>query len=51
MPASFIDSTSRLAHHLTRFEGNISPDERFRRRELGTAADRPRRIHYERLVT
>ncbi|HEX5588861.1 MAG TPA: energy-dependent translational throttle protein EttA [Candidatus Limnocylindrales bacterium] len=32
------------------FEGNVSDYEAFRHRELGTAADQPRRIRYKRLV-
>ena len=32
------------------FEGNVSDYEAFRHRELGTAADQPRRIRYRRLV-
>ncbi len=32
------------------FEGNISDYEAFRHKELGTAADQPRRIKYKRLV-
>jgi ATPase subunit of ABC transporter with duplicated ATPase domains len=32
------------------FEGNLSDYEAFRHRELGTAADQPRRIRYKRLV-
>jgi ATP-binding cassette ChvD family protein len=32
------------------FEGNVSDYEAFRHRELGTAADQPRRIKYKRLV-
>jgi ATP-binding cassette ChvD family protein len=32
------------------FEGNVSDYEAFRHKELGTAADQPRRIRYKRLV-
>jgi ATPase subunit of ABC transporter with duplicated ATPase domains len=32
------------------FEGNVSDYEAFRHRELGTAADQPRRIRYKRLA-
>jgi sulfate-transporting ATPase len=32
------------------FEGNVSDYEAFRHKELGTAADQPRRIKYKRLV-
>src|SRR3954451_9130058 len=32
------------------FEGNVSEYEAFRRKELGTAAEQPRRIRYKRLV-
>jgi len=32
------------------FEGNVSDYEAFRHKELGTAADEPRRIRYKRLV-
>jgi ATPase subunit of ABC transporter with duplicated ATPase domains len=32
------------------FEGNVSDYEEFRHKELGTAADQPRRIRYKRLV-
>ena len=32
------------------FEGNLSDYEAFRHKELGTAADQPRRIRYKRLV-
>src|SRR6187397_1036226 len=32
------------------FEGNVSDNEAFRRKELGTAADQPHRIRYKRLV-
>jgi ATPase subunit of ABC transporter with duplicated ATPase domains len=32
------------------FEGNVSDYEEFRHKELGTAADQPRRIKYKRLV-
>jgi sulfate-transporting ATPase len=32
------------------FEGNVSDYEAFRHRELGTAADQPRRIRYKRLT-
>src|SRR5262245_57441318 len=32
------------------FEGNVSDYETFRRKEMGTAAEQPRRIRYKRLV-
>ena len=32
------------------FEGNVSDYEAFRHKELGTAADQPRRLRYKRLV-
>ena len=32
------------------FEGNVTDYEAFRHKELGTAADQPRRIRYKRLV-
>jgi ATP-binding cassette ChvD family protein len=49
----------RIATHILAFEGdsqvrffqgNVSDYEAFRHRELGTAADQPRRIRYKRLV-
>jgi energy-dependent translational throttle protein EttA len=49
----------RIATHILAFEGdsqvrffqgNVSDYEAFRRAELGTAADQPRRIRYKRLV-
>ena len=49
----------RIATHILAFEGdsqvrffqgNVSDYEEFRHKELGTAADQPRRIRYKRLV-
>jgi len=49
----------RIATHILAFEGdsqvrffqgNVSDYEEFRRRELGTGAEQPRRIRYKRLV-
>jgi energy-dependent translational throttle protein EttA len=49
----------RIATHILAFEGdsqvrffqgNVTDDEAFRRKELGTAADQPHRIRYKRLA-
>jgi ATPase subunit of ABC transporter with duplicated ATPase domains len=49
----------RIATHILAFEGesqvrffqgNVSDNEAFRHKELGTAADQPHRIRYKRLT-